>query len=148
MSKLKRTWSRMNEGAKGFSIFAGLAAIVVFLSFLMARACEIKPLADERINDVTRILMHERDRYTLIIKKPESLQLLMREFEMGHGVVKIIADVPDGQMMWAAQKRYQQFGCGSGCCGDLEIHVHSSQDINGGGWNHGKFGRGQTVVIE
>jgi len=34
------------------------------------------------------------------------------------------------------------------CLQSLEIHVWSEADIEGGGWDHGKFGRGQTSVIK
>jgi hypothetical protein len=30
----------------------------------------------------------------------------------------------------------------------LDIHIHNLDEIQGGGWNHGKFGRGKTQVIE
>ena len=31
---------------------------------------------------------------------------------------------------------------------DVNIHIHSLEDLNGAGWNHGKFGKGNTVPIE
>lgn len=30
----------------------------------------------------------------------------------------------------------------------LVIHLHSFKEINGAGWDHGKFGRGETTVLE
>jgi hypothetical protein len=29
-----------------------------------------------------------------------------------------------------------------------DIHIRSHRDISTGGWDHGKGGRGQTVIVE
>lgn len=63
------------------------------------------------------------------------------------GDVKIIADVPDNEQIWALLDRCETrrgeiiFVSGT-------IHIHGAREINGGGWDYGELGRGQTVVID
>ncbi len=59
---------------------------------------------------------------------------------------RLIVDLSQGSLMWV---RYiKNFNFDFNCLQLLEIHISSEKDIEGGGWNHGKFGRGQTSVIK
>jgi len=62
--------------------------------------------------------------------------------------IKVIADVPNGQPMWVkinwAKAPWGKIIRTTG----TEIHIHSGKDINGAGWNHDKFGSGQTSTID
>ena len=92
---------------------------------------------------VVRVMMHEPHRYTVFTKDPESPELSMLQFRYSSSAkVKLIVDVEEGQEMWIKKRE---------CMGELEVlefHIHSPKDIEGGGWSHGKAGRGQTQVIE
>lgn len=106
------------------------------------------PLEPERL-ELQQVMEHESDHYS-VKYKAENNELITIDFGRlsSEGVsLRIIADVPEGESIWALLNRAKTprgvihyFGG--------EIHVHSGKDINGGGWNHGKFGRGQTVSVE
>ena len=49
--------------------------------------------------------------------------------------------------MWATYDTRVQVG-GSLVFRNLVIHIHSPLDINPAGWNHGKFGAGQSESLE
>lgn len=69
--------------------------------------------------------------------------------ENGHrtGYVRIIPDCPKGQKMWA-RIVWENYGRNTWVIYGLELHVHSEKNIEGGGWDNGKFGKGTTQVIE
>ncbi len=115
--------------------------------------CASQPF-EERVDDVVRVFWHERGRYSFHIQKDSSSEIEV--YPADSGTIKIIADVPTDQKMWMYVRGYSDGGWSctgyngehhGRCYGVFEIHVHSEQDIEGGGWNHGKFGSGNTVVI-
>ena len=60
--------------------------------------------------------------------------------------MKIITDVSADKKMWVLTRGY--YAGRDPVYEYVEIHIHAAKDVNGGGWNHGKFGSGQTNVIE
>lgn len=58
---------------------------------------------------------------------------------------KFVADVPEGEDMWAEQTVSQS---GGGYSTSVVVHIHDVSDVEGAGWNHGKHGSGMTQVIE
>lgn len=124
--------------------------IVVYISLIFCveffEVSETKCEPDQKIENITRVLMHEHRRWTLIVLPANSTELRMIYLKLVWGYAKVINDVPEGQPMWARVIWYKQWG--ESRIKRLEIHIHSAKDINGAGWNHGKFGHGQTQVIE
>ena len=61
--------------------------------------------------------------------------------------VKFFQDVPvEGNSWLMFTSKVECYGL---CRANLlEIHLHSAQEINGAGWSNGKFGNGQTIVVE
>ena len=60
----------------------------------------------------------------------------------------LFTDVSKNQKMWARLvKNKSHKNDRDGEFYYLEIHVRSVTDIEGGGWDHGKFGSGSTHVI-
>ena len=111
-----------------------------------------------RIKNVVRVFMHEPDVYTVYYQKPGS-DKIEKEYinSLGTDKVAIIADVAPDEMMhveFACEHLVpceNRKGCNKKLCVNMKkakIHIHSVDDINGAGWNHGRHGRGQTVVIE
>ncbi len=102
----------------------------------------------KRMDGVSRVLMHEPSRYTFLMEKPDGT---VAQYSFGQGcygnIPETFHDVPVGQPMWI---EYRTGNPDTDQAFDqlLSIHVHSVTDINGAGWNHGKFGRGQTTVVE
>jgi len=66
--------------------------------------------------------------------------------------IYITKDVPIEQSMWVSYEiLHGSFSQPDPCLMKLEIHIHSVKsvkDIDGAGWNHGKFGNGETSVVE
>jgi hypothetical protein len=122
-----------------FLFFVGAPAVLV----LWISISDPEPLLpDQKIEHVARVLEHEPGRWTVFIQRsdtPELERLSLR------GSSRWIADVPPGEEMWLVIRSVR---CGTkGRCEDNEFHIRSVKDIQGAGWNHGKFGSGQTVVI-
>ncbi len=126
--------------------------------------CDSRPLKITTM-PVERIMMHESGHFTFLVPKEggKKAQLEIRAsytYDTANGVT-IVSDVPEGQQMRV------EFTCKCGdkevTCKDipkdfnnwriggayrLTIHTHSVSDFDGGGWNHGKHGAGQTTVLQ
>lgn len=108
------------------------------------------PARDRTIQNVVRVLMHERGRYTIFSEPKTGNEPLVEENFYILSRVPIFKDVPPGGAMWAKVHTEYSYDLFDYVPQDtkLEIHVHGPEDINGAGWNHGKFGRGTTTVIQ
>ena len=128
-----------------------IVAFSVIITSLVLLGCSERT-EEVRIDNVVRVFWHEGTRYSLQVRKPNSAEIetIAINNNMCGGKsprdrIKILADVPLLDSMWV---RYTvNFNWNLDCLEALEIHIHSEKDIDGGGWNHGKFGRGQTSVI-
>ena len=88
-----------------------------------------------------RVFLNESNRFTFIVDGiPYEVTL-----HYPHPV-KIFYDVPPDMSMYYKTEKYCSGG--SEFYRYLYIHIHSTKDLNGGGWDHGKFGHGQTSVLE
>lgn len=130
---------------------------ILFLIVMVAAGIYITDKAeythseDMRLHGVSRVLMHEPGRYTILVEVPENKKVNEYYFSRGSTCQKnfpeIFHDVPTDQAMWIQYRKWTN-GRDQTCTELVAIHVHSGAEINGGGWNHGKFGRGQTTVVE
>jgi hypothetical protein len=96
--------------------------------------------------DIVAVYYHERERYSVAIKNDKVLTIRQIPSYYGRVPIKIIADTEPGVMWYTCQGTYDNWDgsfYGSGC----EIHVSSIDDINTGGWGHGKFGYGNTTRL-
>jgi hypothetical protein len=123
-----------------------LTALVPF-----AHGCSWTYSDPARIEGISRVLMHEPGAYTLLIDEPDGR--ISRRTYIGmcdpYATVQLFHDAPADKSMWAVHRTVDRgFWTGGTCAQLLEIHLHSSADINGAGWNHDKFGSGQTTVLE
>ena len=122
---------------------------LVIFGFLLALAVGCNnEITEGKIVNVERIYWHEGCKYSFTVPTEGSLGF---HNESVPGLctsddVSIIPDVPVGEKMWVYY--VNTFSLGDRFLNKMEIHVHTLADINGGGWNHGKFGHGQTTVIE
>ena len=106
-------------------------------------------MPDEKIENVVRIFMHEPSRYSIMIQDPNSSELKTMQFNLYNFCrAKIVADVPKNEKMWIFLKSKKHNVNKDTYYTSFELHVRSAEDINGAGWNHGKFGSGTTTVIE
>ncbi len=106
---------------------------------------------DETITDIVRVFWHEQRHYSFYIQKEGSQEINIKEIDVVYNYdksVKIFSDVPAGNKMWAKIKESRGRTGFNYYTVYLEIHLHSVKDVEGGGWNHGKFGSGQTQVVQ
>lgn len=123
---------------------------VCLLSLFFIFGCAKEKLGEvQRIYNVVRILMHESHKYT-IMYRGESDKEIKSKIIMSSDI-RLFEDVPDDQDNWVAFTPIVQRGMNTSDfvnSRQVEIHIHSAENIKGGEWNHGKFGKGQTVVIQ
>lgn len=122
---------------------------VIALFVLLILGCSTSRTEPVRIDNVSRVMMHERGRYTLMVEEPDG-RISLRSFGGSpcfYPETVLFHDVPEGDPMWATYRTVSR-SCENPCEELTELHVHSAEDINGAGWNHGKFGSGQTTVVE
>lgn len=100
----------------------------------------------ERVENVARVFMHDRDEYTLAIRATDSPELIMRKYyvECWSGI-RMIADVPPEQPMWVSVTWKEDWSRTFPV--SLEIHIHSEKDLEGGKWERDKRS-GTTTVVE
>jgi len=99
-----------------------------------------------KVDNIVRVFMHEPGAYNFLVSR-NGILVPTENYRHSPQRVIIMPDVSREQFMWARVYYKEEEGYGFPQA-YLEIHVHSEKDIEGGGWNHGKFGRGQTVVVE
>ena len=132
--------------------------VIAFVA-LGSIGCQDKEQGELRIDNVVRVFMHEPHRYTLFAQRPEGKELIPYEFTIygfthtdSHGNVlarcgiHLRTDIARGEPMWATSERWGDSPPGADCI--LTIHLHDPTEIDGGGWDHGKHGRGTTHAIE
>lgn len=101
-----------------------------------------------KVENIERIFFHENFRFIYLVRKENGdiEPVSLTYFHEQKSKLTYYDDVPAGKLMWALIK-----GKGNpkdGIIADIKIHMHSVKDIEGGGWNHGKFGSGNTTVVE
>ncbi len=102
---------------------------------------------DERIDGVVRVFMHEPGRYTVLRRSSAASSIVEQQVPQLKYVADTayVPDVPEDQPMWVS---VHYGGDHLSPIAHIVFHVHSVSDIGGAGWNHGKAGHGQTVVVQ
>jgi hypothetical protein len=136
------------EGCFGCSIFLAFGVFVVFAIGSCINDSRTPINSEERIENVTRVMMHAPNKFTLYIQQSESPELLVRKFEVPwNHTVKVVTDVGPKDRMWAL---YKKSGTKLDPIDSLEVHIHDPKELNGGEYSTGgKFPqRSQTVPVE
>lgn len=94
--------------------------------------------------DIVAVWKHEANHYSVTVKEGNTL---MDKAFYGNFSTIIITDVPKDKSMWY-EAHFKESSFSGGGYDSLKIHIHSIDDINGGGWNHGKFGSGTTERVQ
>lgn len=120
--------------------------LAVCLSIFMCQRDASTPRIETR-QQIERVFMHTPGGYSVVVNDGGEIKVKTFEWAApihGGGKLSVLADVPEGEPMYYTGLQYGEGG------GYLEvvIHIHSAKDINGAGWDRGKFGRGQTNVVE
>lgn len=121
---------------------------VVALSGLTG--CEEQRVASEtqRLEGGLRILIHERRRYTIFVQAPNGAISVLEFTGCPQGEPTFTADVPIDKPEQIEYRTHTDTKRHLVCNELIAVHLHSVKEIGGGGWDHGKHGRGQTNVIE
>jgi hypothetical protein len=114
------------------------------LCCLALASCGGAGISSKRIDNIVKVMMHEPGSYSLISQENEKPELTPFVFESYD--IHLLADVPEGKPMYAELS--EQNGEREKYWKTATIHIHSHRDINGAGWNHGKFGKGTTTEVE
>jgi len=126
-----------------------------------------KDVSFVEIDNVVRIFMHEPDDFSVMTKDATTGIMIIRRVgeiideppynRTGRDTYEFVTDVPADKEMYVvvtiwfrwktsrfSNERYRDGRDHF----EATFHVHSEKDVEGGGWNHGKYGRGQTAVVE
>jgi hypothetical protein len=136
------------EGCLGCAAVIGIIAFIVVGIGSCIKDSTTPVNAEERIENVTRVMMHSPNKFTLYIQQSESPELLVRKFEVPcNHTVKVVTDVGPKDRMWALHKTT---GTKLDPVEYLEVHIHDPKELNGGEYSTGgKFPqRSQTVPVE
>ena len=133
---------------KGLVLRNLIITFLLTISSLVLGGCGRSRLEEVQINNVVRVFWHESTRYSVQVREPNSVEIktiILRSEICNNQQARILADVPLGNPMWV--RFVMDYNWNMDCLRVLEIHIHSEKDIEGGGWDHGKFERGQTSVV-
>jgi len=98
-----------------------------------------------------KVFMHQPNEYSCMYFDPSTSELKTVSFRNWYKdeTLKIVADVPpDNPMYYEATYKTTDRIIDTHKEVYAAIHIHGAEDIQGGGWDHGKFGRGQTIIVE
>lgn len=127
-----------------FFIFLLIVLIVFgFLGYITYLFTPFTALEPEKIL-VEQVMEHSPGSYSI---KYLAENNELKEINLFRNVT-IFVDVPEGQAMFALLHRGKTPSGDTRYIDRNEIHIHSAREINGAGWDFGKQGSGQTVVIE
>jgi len=97
-----------------------------------------------KYSHVEKVFVHEPGRYSILVRCEKDKELVPVIFSR-YINYRLFDDVPFEEPMWAI---FTEYTIRSAKTSDLEIHIHSLKDLNGGGWDHGKEGKGTTNTVE
>ena len=106
--------------------------------------------SEKQILHIERIFMHEPGSFTLFVASPPGSKVLSELYISSRysGTTPLyVVDVPADQLMWLTYTENRSWWDGDQIS-NIVIHLHGVDEVSGGGWNHGKFGHGQTEVVQ
>ncbi len=106
-----------------------------------------KTYEKEVIPNIEAILVHESERYSVLQKQGHVGHIIALDWQIRSST--FVYDVPDEKQCWAEIITTE---CGNGVRSgewikNVVFHLHNTSEIQGAGWNHGKFGSGSTVIL-
>jgi hypothetical protein len=117
--------------------------LLVSLSALAALAATgCSDHSSGRIDNVVRVFMHDANHYSVIYRNGD--QLATKDFRFSPDT-KILTDAPKDGPMWAEYTAVNENT--SSARYNLTLHLHDPAELNGAGWDHGKSGKGTTVIV-
>ncbi|MBS1722575.1 MAG: hypothetical protein JSS66_06150 [Armatimonadetes bacterium] len=100
------------------------------------------------VRRVSRVFMHEPNNYTLWSVTDGAVS----EVTVSASTVRIVLDGGDDPWAWFSYTAWRDDVWPKakyyGHADKLVLHLSSVRSVEGGGWDHGKFGRGATTVVQ
>ena len=143
-----------------------IVALFTALTAVFVAGCGdgLRPVSPTVVSGITRVFMHEPGRFTFIVQHAEAdtlTKLGQLRIQVYRNYVTMLEDLKDDEPIrieYSCGTRHNNprqckpipvgFSNWNLHASQLTIHLHSAQELDGGGWNHGKHGRGQTVVVQ
>ena len=124
-----------------FTLFVIIGCVLIFLSFVI----NTKDIVRDEKSDIVAVWKHRANEYSVTVQ--EGLKFVDIPFSGTKLNQELIADVPSHKKMWY-EAHYRFNSWTGGGYEDVKIHIHSINEVNGAGWNHGKFGSGMTERVD
>ena len=136
--------SQRRKVTGAFAVFL-VACVIGLLCLIKCSSKSAHERQDEKleIDEVVRVFMHT-PRHWSVLRREQDHQLRVVEFYNDEAPL-IIDDVPDGEDMRLVLVPMKG---GGSSYSSWEVHIHKASDVNGAGSDNGKFGHGQTQVIQ
>src|SRR3989344_6882557 len=112
------------------------------------------------VSGITRVFMHEPGYFTFLVEHNDSKKVGQLRVRTYIDDTDIVYDLQENQpvsveyscgshqnRLYQCKPIPQNFSNWTVWAMKLKIHLHSIKEIDGAGWNHGKFGSGQTIVV-
>ncbi|MDP3792528.1 MAG: hypothetical protein Q8Q89_02245 [bacterium] len=134
--------------------------LVLFLFGCEERTRENTNPESTVVSGITRILMHETNSFTFLVERADTHKV--GQLRIYASKTTLFSDLKEDEPIRveyrcrsSSRNEYYQcksipadFSIWSTHPAELTIHLHSTKEVDGGGWNHGKFGQGSTTVIQ
>lgn len=124
--------------------FLLLLGCAVCIALVIIGSQPERPGRTETVKNIGSVHMHEPSHLSVWIADAHNIRR-RNDYSSGSGspiYLSYIPDAPKGQLMWM-----KVFYGSRGSIWAIELHTHSDNEIQGGGWDKGKFGRGETVSV-
>lgn len=125
-----------------------LSLIFIGVIFFFAWLTKNPPLTPYRLDDVQGIFMHEPKKFSFLCRNGNRLKLITL-VSQGEKPSEFVLNLKDNEPIYVTCKKGEAYPYDPATfsCSDLEIHLHSTREIQGAEWDHGKHGQGQTTVL-
>jgi len=137
-------------GEKDYSGVGCLIVIMIVIAGIVMCSL-IGPRHEQGKGNFEALYYHEKNTYSVLVRNEQgSLEtIFIPNYQGDQMPVEIIDDVGENEPMWY---EYDFYAADNVVKKDsthfVRIHIRGADDINGAGWDHGKFGKGQTIRID
>ena len=120
---------------------------ILLVASLLLMGCGARGLGAHHTTFLVEgVYLGASDSMTLLVRDSDGVLRPMEYKNACCMKITLMDDVAPENRMWARVSRY---GNGNGdTVTAIEAHIHSTQDVQGGDWDRGKFGHGQTTKID
>lgn len=142
--------------------FASILFCFLTISLIGCSTNATEKVEPTSVSGITRVFMHEPGYFTFLVENTDSKKVSQLRVKTYRDDTVLMEDLEEGQPIRV------EYSCGNNHRSEfyqcksippnfsnwnvyakkLTIHLHSVKEIDGAGWNHGKFGRGQTTVVQ